>query len=61
MPGIISAEMATTRMQLQGELVKGGGVRVYNNVLDVLVKTWTNEGIKGMQRGLGPAVRTHPE
>lgn len=43
-------------MQLQGELAKDGGVRVYKNVFDVLVKTWRNEGIRGMQRGLGPAV-----
>ena len=49
-------DVAKTRMQLQGELAKDGGVRVYKNVLDVLVKTWRNEGIRGMQRGLGPAV-----
>ena len=46
-------------MQLQGELAKDGGVRVYKNVADVLVKTWKNEGIRGMQRGLGPAVSHH--
>ncbi|KAI0351189.1 oxaloacetate carrier [Trametes cingulata] len=50
-----SAEMAKTRMQLQGELMKGGGARVYKNVFDVLVKTIKNEGIRGVQRGLGPA------
>jgi solute carrier family 25, member 34/35 len=44
-------------MQLQGELAKDGGVKVYKNVLDVLVKTGKNEGIRGLQRGLGPAVR----
>jgi solute carrier family 25, member 34/35 len=33
---------------------------VYKNVFDVLVKTWRNEGIRGMQRGLGPAVCTKP-
>ncbi|KAG2022875.1 oxaloacetate carrier [Coprinopsis cinerea AmutBmut pab1-1] len=49
------AEVAKTRLQLQGELAKGGGVRVYNNSLDVLKKTWRNEGIRGLQRGLGPA------
>ena len=49
-------EVAKTRLQLQGELVKGGGVKVYNNALDVLAKTWRNEGIRGVQRGLGPAV-----
>ncbi|KAG1834398.1 mitochondrial carrier [Suillus variegatus] len=49
------AEVAKTRLQLQGELVKGGGKRVYKDVLDVLAKTWRNEGIRGLQRGLGPA------
>ncbi|KAI0094419.1 mitochondrial carrier domain-containing protein [Irpex rosettiformis] len=48
-------DVAKTRMQLQGELAKDGGVRVYKNVFDVLTKTWKNEGIRGMQRGLGPA------
>lgn len=50
------AEVAKTRLQLQGELVKGGGTKVYNNAFDVFAKTWRNEGIRGMQRGLGPAV-----
>lgn len=45
-------------MQLQGELVKGGGTKVYKNAIDVLVKTYRNEGLRGVQRGLGPAVRT---
>ncbi|RXW22660.1 hypothetical protein EST38_g3158 [Candolleomyces aberdarensis] len=49
------AEVAKTRMQLQGELAKGGGVRVYNNSLDVFKKTFRNEGIRGLQRGLPPA------
>ncbi|THH29055.1 hypothetical protein EUX98_g5130 [Antrodiella citrinella] len=49
------AEVAKTRLQLQGELAKGGGVKVYNNVFDVFKKTWRNEGIRGIQRGLGPA------
>lgn len=49
------AEVAKTRMQLQGELAKGGGERVYKHALDVLSKTWRNEGIRGLQRGLGPA------
>ena len=52
-----SAEVAKTRLQLQGELMKGGGERVYKNVFDVLLKTWRNEGLRGVQRGLGPAVR----
>ncbi|OAX40072.1 mitochondrial carrier [Rhizopogon vinicolor AM-OR11-026] len=49
------AEVAKTRMQLQGELAKAGGKKLYKNVLDVLAKTWRNEGIRGLQRGLGPA------
>ncbi len=53
-----SAEVAKTRLQLQGELMKsGGGEKVYKNVFDVFVKTWRNEGFRGVQRGLGPAVR----
>ncbi|KAI0257417.1 oxaloacetate carrier [Lactifluus subvellereus] len=49
------AEVAKTRLQLQGELVKGGGEKVYRNVFDVFAKTWRNEGIRGVQRGLPPA------
>ncbi|KAL6307334.1 oxaloacetate carrier [Sparassis latifolia] len=49
------AEVAKTRMQLQGELMKSGGPKVYRNVLDVFAKTWKNESIRGVQRGLGPA------
>ena len=37
-------------MQLQGELSKDG-IKVYNNVADVFVKTFRNEGIRGLQRG----------
>ena len=54
------AEVAKTRLQLQGELAKGGGKRVYNSAVDVLAKTWRNEGIKGLQRGLAPAVSNLP-
>lgn len=50
------AEVAKTRLQLQGELAKNGGERVYKHAADVFSKTWKNEGIRGMQRGLGPAV-----
>lgn len=50
------AEVAKTRLQLQGELAKGGGVKVYNSPFDVFAKTWRNEGVRGIQRGLGPAV-----
>jgi hypothetical protein len=48
--------MAKTRMQLQGELVPDLTKRVYRNAPDVLVKTWRNEGVNGLQRGLGAAV-----
>jgi len=50
------AEVAKTRLQLQGELAKDGGVKVYTNAVDVLSKTFKNEGIRGVQRGLAPAV-----
>ncbi|CAA7264785.1 unnamed protein product [Cyclocybe aegerita] len=49
------AEVAKTRLQLQGELAKEGTKKVYNNALDVFSKTWKNEGIRGLQRGLPPA------
>ncbi|CEL56797.1 Mitochondrial oxaloacetate transport protein OS=Saccharomyces cerevisiae (strain ATCC 204508 / S288c) GN=OAC1 PE=1 SV=1 [Rhizoctonia solani AG-1 IB] len=49
------AEVAKTRLQLQGELQAKGGPKVYKNVFDVFIKTWKNEGIRGIQRGLGPA------
>ncbi|KAG7452261.1 mitochondrial carrier [Guyanagaster necrorhizus] len=49
------AEVAKTRLQLQGELAKSGEKKVYNSALDVFSKTWKNEGVRGMQRGLGPA------
>ncbi|GJJ13095.1 hypothetical protein Clacol_007345 [Clathrus columnatus] len=49
------AEVVKTRLQLQGELTKDISKRVYNSALDALVKTWKNEGIKGIQRGLTPA------
>lgn len=47
-----------TRLQLQGELQKAdsNAPKVYKNVLDVFRKTWRMEGIKGLQRGLLPAV-----
>lgn len=49
------AEVAKTRMQLQGELAKEGAQKVYKNALDCLAKTWRNEGIRGLQRGLNTA------
>jgi hypothetical protein len=53
-------EVMKTRLQLQGELQKldANAPRVYKNVLDVFAKTWKHEGVKGLQRGLMPAVRT---
>jgi hypothetical protein len=50
------AEVAKTRLQLQGELEKKGNTKVYKSAIDVLVKTWRNEGLRGIQRGLSPAV-----
>ncbi|KAG7099663.1 hypothetical protein E1B28_001488 [Marasmius oreades] len=49
------AEVVKTRLQLQGELAKGGAPKVYNHALDALAKTWKNEGLRGVQRGLGAA------
>lgn len=51
-------EVAKTRMQLQGELQKANSnaPKVYKNALDVIAKTWRHEGVKGLQRGLFPAV-----
>ncbi|KAK8850598.1 hypothetical protein IAR55_004517 [Kwoniella newhampshirensis] len=50
-------ETMKTRLQLQGELQRHDPTapRVYKNVFDVFAKTWKNEGIRGLQRGLGPA------
>lgn len=50
------AEVAKTRLQLDGELQKKGGKRVYTGVLNALLQTWRHEGLRGIQRGLGPAV-----
>lgn len=50
-------EVMKTRLQLQGELIKTSDApKVYKNVFDVFRKTWANEGLRGLQRGLGPAV-----
>lgn len=50
-------EVMKTRLQLQGELQRAdaNAPRVYKNVLDVFSKTWKNEGLRGLQRGLLPA------
>ena len=50
-----SAEVAKTRLQLQGELAKDGGKRVYTSAVDALRNKWKTEGIRGIQRGLSPA------
>ena len=51
-------EVMKTRLQLQGELQRAdsNAPRVYKNVFDVFAKTWRNEGFRGLQRGLLPAV-----
>ncbi|KAK7465453.1 Mitochondrial oxaloacetate carrier protein [Stygiomarasmius scandens] len=49
------AEVIKTRLQLQGELAKGGSPKVYKHAGDAFAKTLKNEGIRGLQRGLGPA------
>nr|XP_019007866.1 solute carrier family 25, member 34/35 [Kwoniella pini CBS 10737]OCF46647.1 solute carrier family 25, member 34/35 [Kwoniella pini CBS 10737] len=50
-------ETMKTRLQLQGELQRHNpsAPKIYKNVFDVFVKTWKNEGIRGLQRGLIPA------
>jgi hypothetical protein len=53
-------EVMKTRLQLQGELMKTSDApKVYANVFDVFKKTWKNEVIKGLQRGLTPAVSSN--
>jgi Ca2+-binding EF-hand superfamily protein len=47
-------DTAKVRLQLQGE--KGSQGRVYSNSWDCLIKTFKNEGIRGLQRGLTPAI-----
>ena len=46
--------MAKTRLQLDAELNRGN--KVYSGPADVFRRTWKNEGIRGIQRGLAPAV-----
>jgi solute carrier family 25 protein 34/35 len=38
---------------MQNELVKKGAALVYKSPLDCLQKTWVNEGLAGVQRGMG--------
>ena len=50
-------EVVKTRMQLQGELTASGNfVKTYKNPIQAFSVIYHNEGIKGIQKGLGPAV-----
>ncbi|KAH3676075.1 hypothetical protein WICMUC_002372 [Wickerhamomyces mucosus] len=44
-------ELVKTRMQLQGELSKANE-KIYKNPLQALGKIYSNEGIRGLQKGL---------
>lgn len=48
-------ELVKTRMQLQGELSKTKGPKVYKNPVQALVLIYKNEGIRGIQKGLACA------
>ncbi|ODV96484.1 hypothetical protein PACTADRAFT_49822 [Pachysolen tannophilus NRRL Y-2460] len=49
-------ELVKTRMQLQGELTKAANVeKIYKNPFQALVVIGRNEGIRGLQNGLGCA------
>lgn len=46
-------DCAKTRLQLQGELRRAGEYKkVFNGVIDTVVKTYTHEGVAGLQKGL---------
>ncbi|CCH42324.1 Mitochondrial oxaloacetate transport protein [Wickerhamomyces ciferrii] len=45
-------ELVKTRMQLQGELSHSNQAKVYKNPIQALGKIYSNEGIKGVQKGL---------
>eukprot|EP00128_Syssomonas_multiformis_P018850 Colp12_sorted_trinity150504_noHs@17549 len=50
-------DVAKVRVQLQGELARGKAVtRVYSGSFDCMYKTLQHEGIRGLQRGLTPAL-----
>lgn len=49
------AEVAKTRLQLQGELMRSGYRKVYLNPFDAIGKTFRAEGLRGIQRGLTAA------
>lgn len=40
----------------QGELAQRGGARAYNNALHCLYKVFKDEGIRGIQKGLGAGI-----
>ncbi|KAI8808824.1 mitochondrial carrier domain-containing protein [Cladochytrium replicatum] len=53
-------EVVKTRLQLQGEFLSAGGTSgaantAYKGSFDALIKIFRNEGLRGIQRGLGPA------
>ncbi|KAG0674609.1 Mitochondrial oxaloacetate carrier protein [Pichia californica] len=45
-------ELVKTRMQLQGELSKTKGPKIYKNPIQALVLIFKNEGFTGIQKGL---------
>lgn len=45
-------ELVKTRMQLQGELSKTKGPKIYKNPIQALFLIYKNEGIRGIQKGL---------
>ncbi|AWU78386.1 uncharacterized protein C5L36_0E04410 [Pichia kudriavzevii] len=45
-------ELVKTRMQLQGELAKTKGPKIYKNPLQALFLIYKNEGLRGIQKGL---------
>eukprot|EP00741_Cyanophora_paradoxa_P005898 tig00000949_g5716.t1 len=45
-------DVVKTRMQLQGELMRKGEGKVFDNVFDCLIKTAKYDGIAGLQKGL---------
>ncbi|CAI2196641.1 18289_t:CDS:2, partial [Funneliformis geosporum] len=50
-------EVVKTRLQLQGELARGNSnyVRPYRNIFQAVYLILKHEGVRGIQKGLGPA------
>ncbi|KAI9343726.1 mitochondrial carrier domain-containing protein [Zopfochytrium polystomum] len=46
----------TAKVRLQLQKKSGAGEKVYKNTFDTLAKIFRNEGVKGLQKGLTPAV-----